>query len=531
MRSLTAVCVLLLAPAALAQARVSRCWAACERNVADPRLRASACGACLTSPDQGAAWVSRLPSLPPKLLEDQDWEVRWAALLAEGKQVTQSATVTATPAHQLGGWIARAQGDELQRACLTGVHAAGASKTSLVALLAGEGRAAQTCLSQAPALKKALWVDLYSEDAVLRREALSHLARAFERPPARVVLDALPAHPAAFDELVLDSLESLSLEGNVSPAASLLAAAGPGDVETMNRVLAVYARQRDAAKAALSSSEVPARRMALSKLASLAPLSEAELLGALADPLPAHRLAAARGLARGESRSLAEMTLARLTGEKAATRAQQLALLELVGDTHEADCAKVMLRCWRDPSRADELRARALRIAASCDWGAASAELEAALQAPGVMERAAAVSALGFAPLSEQVTERLLRAAGAAEAPLRRAACQSIGQKRWRGGIARLVALAADAEPDVRGEALKALVAVDAPGMAGRLTAALEKDPSPVVRALAAELLLRFPGPRAIAALSQSSRNDTDPNVKLVAARVLRKLAPGSPSP
>lgn len=532
MRSLTALCLFLLAPAVFAQARVSRCWAACERNVADPRLRASACGACLTSPDQGAAWLSRLPSLPPKLLEDQDWEVRWAALLIEGRKATQRApNEKGTAAHQLGLWIGRAQGEELQRACLTAVHAAGAIKTSLSALLTAEGRAGPVCLAKEPELRKALWVELYSEDAVIRREALTHLSRAFEQPPARVVLDALPSHPAAFDELMLEALASLSLEQNASPMASLMAAAGPGDVDTMNRVLAVYARQRDAAKADLSSTEVPVRRQALSKLASLAPLSEPELLGALSDPLPAHRLAAARGLARGESRSLAAMTEKRLSGERPATREQQLALLELVGDTHEADCAASVLATWRDPARPPELRARALKIAASCDWAATSAEVETALRAPGLLERSAAVAVLGFAPQSEQVTERLLRATDAAEPALRKAACQAIGQRRWRGGISRMTALAADADAEVRAEALKSLVALDAPNLDGRLATVLEKDPAPPVRGLAAELLTRFPGPRALAALSQASRNDTDANVKLVAAQSLRKLSSGSPSP
>lgn len=451
--------------------------------------------------------------------------MRWAALLAEGRKVKGTA------AHQLAMWIARAQGDELQRACLTGVHAAGATKTSLAALLNAEGKSAQTCLAKEIELRGVLWIDLYSEDPVLRREALTHLSRAFERPAGRVVLDALPTHPAAFDELILETLASWSIEENVSPAASLIAAAKPDDVNTMNRVLAVYSRQRDAAKPDLSSTEVPVRREALSKLARLAPISEPELLGALSDPLPAHRLAAARGLARGESRSLAAMTGGRLSGEKPATREQQLALLELVGDTHEADCADVALQTWRDSARAAELRARALKVAASCDWGATSKDVEAALQAPGVTERAAAVAALGFAPQSEQVTERLLRATDATEPALRKAACQSIGQKRWRAGIQRVTALSGDQDAEVRAEALKSLVALDAPNTEGRLTGALEKDTSPLVRVLAAELLPRFGGPRAIAALSQASRNDTDPNVKLVAAQSLRKLQPGSPSP
>ena len=526
MRPLTTLCLLLWTTSAYGQSRVSRCWAACERNVSDPRLRATACGACLTAPDQGAAWVFRLPELPPQLLLDQDWEVRWAGLLGAARKIKGTAP------QQLALWIGRAQpGEEVQRACLTAVHAAGALKTPLTALLSGETKAAQICLGRERELRDSLWVELYSESPPSRREALTHLARAFERAPARVVLDALPTHDAAFDELVLDTLASWSVEAELSPAASLLAAATPADVVVMNRVLAVYARRRDAARPRLASQEEAVRRQALSQLAELSPISENELLGALADPLPGFRLAAARGLARGEVRTLAAMAEGRLSGERAATPAQQLVLLTLVGDRHEPDCAAMVLKTWRDRARAADLRRRALAVAASCSWAETSSDVEAALAGPGELEKSSGVAALGFAPRSEQLTERLLRACDAPEPSLRVAAAQAIAQQRWRGGTARLTALAADTEPEVRGEALRSLAALDAPGLEARLSAALEKDAAPAVRATAAGLLGRYPTPRAISSLSQASRNDTDPNVKLVAAQSLRRLAPGSLPP
>ena len=121
MRPLATLCLLLVTTSAFGQSRVSRCWAACERNVSDPRLRATACGACLTSPDQGAAWLSRLPELPAQLLTDEDWEVRWAGLLAVARKTKSTAP------HQLALGLARAQrGEVVQRACLSAVHAAGA---------------------------------------------------------------------------------------------------------------------------------------------------------------------------------------------------------------------------------------------------------------------------------------------------------------------------------------------------------------------------------------------------------------------
>ena len=525
MRFPASLCLLLLfATPAAAQSRVSRCWAACERNVSDPRLRASACGACLTSPDQGAAWLARLPSLPEHLLEDEDWEVRWAGLLARARQVKGTAP------RELALWVRRAQGEEVQRACLTALHAAGVAKTPMATLL-GDAAAAQICTGREKALTDALWLDLYSEDPPARWEALTHLARAFERAPARVVLDALPSHPPAFDELVLESLASWSLEADVSPAKSLLTAATPADVTTMNRVLAVYARQRDEARGQLTATEYAVRRQALSRLAELAPLSEPELLGALSDPLPAMRLMAARGLARGEARSLAAMTEGRLSGAHPATPAQQWALVELVGDKHEPDCAPTLLMTWADATRAPELRAKALVVAASCSWASAGPVVEAALAGPSALERSAAVAALGFGPRSEQLTERLVRATNAPEASVRIAACQAIGQQRWRGGTPRLVTLVSDSAPGVRAEALRTLVTLDAPAMEGRLVTALEKDPAAAVRAAAATLLGRFTGARVLSALSQAARNDTDANVKLVAAQSLRRLSPGSLPP
>ena len=201
-------------------------------------------------------------------------------------------------------------------------------------------------------------------------------------------------------------------------------------------------------------------------------------------------------------------------------------LLGLVGDRHEPDCAATVLKTFRDRTRPPELRRRALAVAASCSWTEAGADVEAALAAPGELERSAALAALGFAPRTAQLTERLRRALDSADASSRAAACQAIAQQRWRGGTARLTTVADDAEPQVRNEALRALVALDAPGIEARLGTALEKDASADVRAAAAALLARFSSPRSLSALTQASRNDMDPNVKLVAAQSLRKLSP-----
>ncbi|HEY0882685.1 MAG TPA: hypothetical protein VGD87_14185, partial [Archangium sp.] len=225
--------------------------------------------------------MARLPETPATLLQDADWEVRWAGVLASARKVKSTGPL------QLAAWIGRAKDEELLRACVTAVHAAGASKQPLSTWLAP--KANERCAPLDEGVEQALWIELYGESAPLRTEALRHLSLAYDRPPARVVLDALPTHPPAFDALVLELLENWAREREVSPTAELLRAATPADVTTMNRVLAVYSRRRDEAAPRVTAPDPETRREALNSLAPLAPLSEKELQLGLADPLPAHR--------------------------------------------------------------------------------------------------------------------------------------------------------------------------------------------------------------------------------------------------
>ncbi len=529
MRPLAALVFLLASTGASAQPRAPRCFAACQRVVTDARARATVCGACLTASDQPAPWLSQLSQEPPGVLADEDWEVRWGALLARARRERSTAP------RQLARWLARAKGDELDRACLTAVHGAGGTRQALAELLSfeatGDRRARERCSSRERALREALWVELYAEDAATRREALDHLSRAFDRSPAREVLDALPSHPSAFDALMLDLLDDWAAGTPGTAPRALLAAAGGADVAAMNRLLAVASQRRDAARAALTATETDQRRVALSKLAALAPLSEAELLAALGDEVAPHRVRAARALARGEGRTVAAATAARLSGERPASEAQRRALIEATASAAEADCAPRLLEGWRSASLAWTLRRQALVGAASCSWSVVEPEVKAALAASHA-ERAAAVAALGFAPRTEALTEQLSFALGAREEAVRVAACDAIRQQRWRGGLGRVERLAADPSPAVRGAALRALAALDAPGLEARLVRALDGDPEAMVRAAAGELLSLCGGWQALSALEKAARGDPDPGVKLVAGQTLRKLRPEeSPHP
>lgn len=491
--------LLLLCLTAGAQTRVSRCYEVCNAYVRDARLRATSCGACLHQSDELHPWLRALDGVPPELLADDDWTVRWAALRELGRRDRSTGEA------QLAGWLARSRGDELLRACLTAAHVV----TPLPA----------ACAARAAEVRSALEIELYSEAPSLRAGALTALSRSFGLPRARVVLNVAPTRPPEFDSILFDTLVQTSADGE-APVAQLMAAATPGDVAVMNRLLKLVSARRDAARALLEGDH--AQRMeGIRTLRPLLPASEPELMSVLGfDDLPA-RAAAVRAIAGVEQRSVSRMAQARFTGERSATVEQQAALLGVLGDVHDEDCAAVALALWHRPG---PLQLPSLRVAAFCAWPEAAPAVELALRDEDVSKRAAAVDALGFAPSTPQLRERLGFAASAKEVELRRAAARAIGAKRWRGGLPRIEALEADGDAAVRVEAFKAARALDAPGLEGRLARALATDTAPEVRATCAELLSFVGSLQARAALEAASKNEKDENVKIVVERALRRI-------
>lgn len=504
------------------QARVSRCWEACERNIDDARVRASACTACLTHPEDPAAWLVRAPTPSQRLLSDADWQVRWAGL--EQDALTSHKTLSAV----LTAWLTRLRDDELVRGCVTAVHGAGKSKQTLTALL---GPQATLCEKHLPQILQALDTQLYDERTGVRLEALRHRARALGVPPARVILDAVPGHPAGFDGLVLDTLSEYASEEATSAPAQLLSTARESDVGVMNRLLAVLSARADAARASLAKAKDPMeRKEAMVRLVALAPLSEADLLEGIVDADASVRRTAVRGLARGTGGSIVAATKAFLSGQRPSTLAQQRALLLFMSDASEPDCATTALELWRTPTLEPELHRLCLPVAASCSWDTARPEVERIFRdnSPPA-EVAAAVAALASAPLGPQTMERLERALGHLEADVRARACDAVAYHRWRKATPRVTALTRDPVPAVRAAALVALAGLDAPSLEQALSHALDTDVDASVRSSAARLLGEFSGPRALAALTRAARNDTDANVKFVAAESLRKLGAGTP--
>jgi HEAT repeat protein len=559
-RSALPLLLVVLGAGAAAQPRdvTTRCREACERHVTAPRQRASACGACVLAPGDAAAWLPRLPAPPEGLLADPDWQVRWAALLSRAR-----AAGTTAP-KELGAWLATARGEERQRACQTALHGAAGLRLTLDALLeparSGLPAAAPRCEALVPALLEAEATRLYSMDPVEQNEALRHPALALGRAPARLTLDALARRPAALDEAGLAPLLRWSESEGTALGYELGRAATPADVAVMNRALAVAGRLRDAAREAARTDDAVARRRAVQALANLAPWTEGELLEALADPAPGVRLAAARGLARGEGRPLGPAVAARLDGSRPATPAQQAALLALLVETSDPACAEVALAAWaptaaqaargaaapadagastpgegaaRPPANVagPALRAQALVAAAACGAPGVRALVLETLRSPEPLFRAAAVRALGFGAKDEAARAALAAASADPQGPVRAAASEAITQQRWRQLAPLAQARLGDEVAAVRAAALGALAALEAPGAEASLCAALERDPDALVRAAAARHLARFAGPRVLGALGAAARGDANDDVKLVAGESLRKLGAGSPTP
>jgi len=517
-----ALFIMLSATVFAQQARVSRCWEACERNLDDPRVRASACTACLTHPEDPAAWLVRAPTPRERLLADADWQVRWAGV--EQEAVSSHKELSKV----LAGWLASLRDAELVRGCVTAVLGAGKTKQTFAGLL---GPQAGLCQKVKGEVAQALDTQLYDERAGVRLETLRYRAKALGLPPARVVLDAVPGHPPSFDGLLLDTLSEFASEEPTTAPAQLLAAAKEADVLVMNRLLAVFSARADAARLSMEKATDPLdRKDAMLRLVGLAPLSEADLLSGIVDGDANVRRVAVRGLARGGGGSIVAATRAFLTNQKPATLAQKRALLLFMGDASEEGCATTALELWRTSTLEAELHALALPVSASCEWSVAQPEVERIFREhANPTDVAAAVACLGYAPLVPQTMERLEFALGHVEPEVRARACDAVARHRWRKAIPRVAALARDADARVRASGLVSLAALDAPSLDQLLSHALDADGDVSVRATAARLLGEFSGPRSLSALTRAARNDADPNVKLVAAESLRKLRAGPP--
>ncbi|MEW5739978.1 MAG: HEAT repeat domain-containing protein [Myxococcota bacterium] len=522
---------LLASAGAFAQSRdaTARCREACARYVPDVRGQATACAPCLTHPGEPAAWMEPLKAPPPGARKDADWAVRWGALRLEARGTPKSAQ------RRLAAWVASSTGADRELACLTAVHVSGALGQRVGDFLApantGEPAAAGACAVLEAKLLESLEPSLFAVDPVERREVVRHLSKALGRTPAQVLLAAMKTRPPAFDEVVADELIALAQSGEEPAGRALLTAATPATQGEVNRLLAIFSRRRDELRPRLSHPALEERRAAVSQLAALAPLSAPDLAPCLDDASSAIRLAAAKGLARGEGRTLAEAAEARLTGAEAVAVPQRLAWLELLSDASAPGCADVALRAWEQLDAPVRVRGAALSTAAACDWAQARAAVETAAASKDPGERAAAAWAAARGPTTPRTIALSTEALASNDAEVVAAGLSGVARHRQKALAPRAVALTAHQAAQVRAEALRALATLDPGQCRAKAVAALDRDESAEVRKAAALALAGVGGPQAVGALDRAARNDTDPSVKLAAADSLRKLGAGSPTP
>jgi HEAT repeat protein len=452
-------------------------------------------------------------------LMDEDWRVRWAAVRAGAK-------ARAVPESQaLAEWVAGAQGPAELPACLTAARAAAERELSPSAFLKGAGArgpaAAARVQARKEAIREALELELYAQEAGKPERALSHLAVFLNLPAARAALDAMEGRPEAADASVAGALKAFAGRKETSVGRMLLEAARPGDEERVNRLFAVYSQELQALQPDLIAVDTMKRRVSVSSLRVYGPLAQRELERAMQDPDAAVRQSAARGLARASGFSLREAAARQL--QSGAGIAALRPWLEAMA--HEKDCQALLLGVAEDSSLAAPIRGEALALLTECTWrGDRYRRVAPFLRDAQAPIRAGAVRALGVGGSGAELTEALA-AALEDPAPEVVAAAIDAAAHRRQSAQADEIAKRLEAEhPMVRQAAARALERLGRPRHVKALSDCLQQDPAPAVRVSAAQTLGVLGGPFALSALSQAAQNDPDTHVQHVSREALKRL-------
>ncbi|WP_225410448.1 HEAT repeat domain-containing protein [Stigmatella hybrida] len=503
------------------------CWMSCQRHVQDPALRASLCQACITQ-GRPEGWLVALGHLRPvpreplrSALTDEQWRVRWAAVRLTAK------TRGASEPRALADWVLAAQGEAELAACLTAVRISAEAGRPPAAFLqkAGErgAAAAERIRARQEALREALTLELYAEDATVREEALSHLAVFLGLTPAQVVLDAMEGRPESADAAVASALKAATERGPSSVGRMLLDAAVPANQARVNRLVALYSQEIQVLQGELASSDPVKRRSAVSALRPYGPLAQRELEQALNDPDRLVRQSAARGMARAEGFSLFEAAGRRL--RTSAPLGAQLPWLEAVA--REKSCQPALLAVASSPSQSPALRGEALALLSECDM-APRQRLDAVspfLRDPEALVRAGALRALGTGGAGGAELTGILTAGMEDPAPEVVAAAIEVSalrrQVRWGDAIAKRLL---EGTPLVRQAAASALEHLGRPHHVKALAECLRQDTVAAIRVSAAQALGVLGGPFAVSALSEAVQRDGDTHVQHVSREALRRL-------
>jgi hypothetical protein len=501
------------------------CWKACQQHVQEPSLRAKVCQLCITGRSR-EDWVLALAQVKPvpqsslrSALTDEDWRVRWAAVRADAK------VRGVTEPRALAEWVMGVQPAAELPACITAARAAAEAGSNPTALLVGAGEkgpaAAARVHARMGAIREALEVELYSEEAGVRQRALSHLSILFKAPPARVVIDAMEGRPESSDAAAAGVLRDFAEAKEQSVGRMLVEVAQPADQARINRLFAIYSQELQALQLELTSGDQEKRRHAVFKLRLYGPLAQRELEHALLDPDSSVRQAAARGIAKAEGLTLTQEASKRFQSG-AALEAQRPWLEALA---KEKNCQAVLLAVAEDVRQPIPVRGAALGQLPECsEWNAerASRVLPFLKEAQPPL-RAGALRALAGAGSPE--VNGALKGALADPAPeVAVAAIDMAASKRQTGMADDVAELLGSEHEEVRQAAARALERIGRERHVRALSDCLQKDSSAAVRVAAAQTLGLLGGPFSLSALSEAAQKDPDSHVQHVAREALKHL-------
>ncbi|WP_083681206.1 HEAT repeat domain-containing protein [Archangium sp. Cb G35] len=503
------------------------CWSSCQRHVQDQALRARLCQLCVTT-GRADSWVlelGRTRGLPAQeglrsALTDPDWRVRWAVLRAQAKARGHTEPRT------LADWVAEAPARDEVLACLTAARAAASTGKSTASYLkeagAKGGTAAARVWARRDAIREALEVEVYSEQPVLRGEALSHLATFLGRPPARVLLESMARRPEAGDVAAASALLSVAEKKGSSVGRMLLAEAKPPDQALINRLFAVYSADLEKLQKGLASLDVTERRATVQSLWRYGPLAQRELERALVDSEAQVRRLAARGLAEAEGLSLMEAARRKIWDDGASLDTR-CTWMDVVAT--EKTCEPFLLEVAHNTDFLADTRGEAAARLADCDGDATRRfkRLAPLLKDQQAAVRAGAVRALVL-PRSPEVDAAVAAALEDSMPEVVAAALGVVGRQRQVARVESVVNLLGSPHADVREGAARALEWIGRPQHVKHLAQMLAQDSVASVRVAAAETLAILGGPFAASALSQAAAKDPDSHVQHVARRGLARL-------
>lgn len=512
--------------AAQSRGRGARCKESCSRHLTDSTLRASICGRCLTdgTNDRGS-WALALKDHAPRqdvidgILKDPDWQVRWGAVRAN------AAVRGFSEMRELSTWIVDGR-DALP--CLTALHVAGTRKQTTGAMLQVGGTmgpsAAALCWQKREELRKALELEMYSTDTVIRREAMVHLAAFFELTPARVVLNAMATRAPATDEAAATLLVEEANAGGPPAGAALLKVAKQTDAPRVDRLLAIWAVTLDAQRPKLKAGPPGDRKDAIAALSAIGPLGAAELETLLEDPDVSIRLAAARAIARGEGLTLGAYGKRKMDPKEKIPTKSRVRWAEFLGRTESEDCAQTLRAAIADVRLDEPVRAAAVAALGGCAGAAALPEVKKALASKSPRQRAAALDALAQIPRVPEAAGLVGEALRDLEPEVLTAAVSSVAAHRLTSKIPEVLVLLEHAAPEVRIASARTLVLIGDSRAAPALGRALQKDMEADVREACARGLGELGGPDAPGPLTHAAEKDVSSRVKYVAGESLRKL-------